>query len=330
MKPRVFVTRRLPETVMQKLEAEFEVNCNPYDRNLDAKELTVGIRGCDVIITMLADKISGEMIATNPDLKGICNYAVGYNNIDVEFATQAGIPVCNTPGVLTETTADLAWALIFAAARRIVEADRYTRAGKFQGWAPLLMLGQDIYSKTLGIIGAGRIGEAVARRSSGFGMKVVYTSNHDNEYLKSVLQAERVSLPELLQESDIISLHVPYNEETHHLIDEAEFALMKRSAVLINTARGKVINEQALIKALQEKRIAAAGLDVYYNEPEICEAMKALDNIVIVPHIGSATEETRTQMAELVRECVIACLWGITPPEIVNPQVMKGKISGRS
>ncbi len=330
MRPRVFVTRRLPESVMRKLEAEFDVNCNPYDRNLKEEELKDGIAGSDIVIPLLADMISGEMIALNPNLKGICNYAVGYNNIDIEAATKAGIPVCNTPGVLTETTADLAWALIFAAARRIVEADRYTRAGKFQGWAPLLMLGQDIYGKTLGIVGAGRIGEAVARRSLGFSMKVIYSSKSDNEFMQTELHAEKRSLPELLRESDIISLHVPYNQETHHLIDEAEFALMKRSAVLINTARGKVVNERALIKVLRDNRIAGAGLDVYYNEPEISKEMKALDNIVIVPHIGSATEETRTRMAELVRECVIACLKGTTPPAIVNPQVVQEKNSGRS
>jgi len=323
MRARIYVTRRLPECVMQQLEKIYEVKCNPYDRNMDQEELKEAIKSCDVIITMLADRIGRDIIELNPDLKGICNYAVGYNNIDVQAATEAGIPVCNTPGVLTETTADLTWALIFAAARRIVEADRYTRAGKFTGWAPMLMQGQDIYGKTLGIIGAGRIGEAVARRSMGFGMKVIYHNHHENEWMNEHLQAEHKTLEEVLRESDIISLHIPYNRETHHLIDAEQLRMMKPTAVLINTARGKVINEQELIKALQRKQIAAAGLDVYYNEPEVPEQMIALDNVVIVPHIGSASCETRIRMAELVRDCVAACLAGEMPPAIVNPQVIE-------
>ena len=323
MRARIYVTRRLPECVMQQLEKIYEVKCNPYDRNMDQEELKEAIKSCDVIITMLADRIGRDIIELNPDLKGICNYAVGYNNIDVQAATEAGIPVCNTPGVLTETTADLTWALIFAAARRIVEADRYTRAGKFTGWAPMLMQGQDIYGKTLGIIGAGRIGEAVARRSMGFGMKVIYHNHHENKWMNEHLQAENKSLEEVLRESDIISLHIPYNQETHHLIDTDQINMMKPTAVLINTARGKVINEQELIKALQRKQIAAAGLDVYYNEPEVPEEMIALDNVVIMPHIGSASCETRIRMAELVRDCVAACLAGEMPPAIVNPQVIE-------
>ncbi|MDP8221660.1 MAG: D-glycerate dehydrogenase [Candidatus Stygibacter frigidus] len=324
MRARIYVTRRLPECVMQQLEKIYEVKCNPYDRNMDQEELKEAIRKCDVIITMLADRIGRDIIELNPDLKGICNYAVGYNNIDVQAATESGIPVCNTPGVLTETTADLTWALIFAAARRIVEADRYTRAGKFTGWAPMLMQGQDIYGKTLGIIGAGRIGEAVARRSMGFGMKVIYHNHHENKWMNEHLQAEHKTLEEVLKESDIISMHIPYNQETHHLVDTEQFRMMKPTAVLINTARGKVINEQELINALQRKQIAAAGLDVYYNEPEVPEEMIALDNVVIVPHIGSASCETRVRMAELVRDCAAACLAGVMPPAIVNPQVIKG------
>ena len=323
MRERIYVTRRLPECVMQQLEDIYEVKCNPFDRNMDQEELKEAIKKCDVIITMLADRIGRDIIELNPYLKGICNYAVGYNNIDVQAATEAGIPVCNTPGVLTETTADLTWALIFAAARRIVESDRYTRAGKFTGWAPMLMQGQDIYGKTLGIIGAGRIGEAVARRSMGFGMKVIYHNHHENKWMNEHLQAENKSLEEVLRESDIISLHIPYNQETHHLIDTDQINMMKPTAVLINTARGKVINEQELIKALQRKQIAAAGLDVYYNEPEVPEEMIALDNVVIMPHIGSASCETRIRMAELVRDCVAACLAGEMPPAIVNPQVIE-------
>ena len=323
MKYKIFVTRRLPEKIMLELEELYQVECNPHDRNMYPEELREALKRCDVIITMLADKIDADMLKTCPDLKGICQYAVGYNNIDVLAATELGIPVCNTPGVLTQATADLAWALILAACRRIVESDTYTRAGKFTGWSPLLMQGQDIYGKTLGIIGAGRIGEAVAKRSMGFDMKVLYSSNHENEWMNTHLQATRKSLEEVLKESDIISLHIPYNQNTHHLIDTKQIELLKPTAVLINTARGKVVNEHELVKALQDKKIAAAGFDVFYNEPEISDEMKALDNVVIVPHIGSATGETRIRMAELVRDNVAACLKGEMPPAIVNPQVIK-------
>ena len=323
MKSKIYITRRLPEKVMLELEELYQVECNQYDRNIYPEELRNALKRCDVIITMLADKIDADMLKTCPDLKGICQYAVGYNNIDVLAATELSIPVCNTPGVLTQATADLAWALILAACRRIVESDTYTRAGKFTGWSPLLMQGQDIYGKTLGIIGAGRIGEAVAKRSMGFDMKVLYSSNHENEWMNTHLQATRKSLEEVLKESDIISLHIPYNQNTHHLIDTKQIELLKPTAVLINTARGKVVNEHELIKALQDNKIAAAGFDVFYDEPEISEEMKALDNVVIVPHIGSATGETRICMAELVRDNVAACLKGKMPPAIVNPQVIK-------
>lgn len=321
MKSKIFVTRRLPEAVMLKLESKYQVKCNPHDRNLTATELREGIIDCDLIITMLADRIDAELMKINPHLKGICNYAVGYNNIDIESATRLGIPVCNTPGVLTDTTADLAWALIFAAARRIAESDRYTRAGKFKGWAPLLMQGQDIFGKTLGIIGAGRIGEAVARRSIGFDMKILYFDHNESEYMNRTLNAEKTTLAKLLTESDIISLHVPYNAETHHLIDSDQFSMMKSTAVIVNTARGKCISEIALIDALTQGKIAAAGLDVYYNEPAIPEELKALDNVVMVPHIGSASSETRLKMAELVFKCAVACLNGTMPPAIVNRQI---------
>ncbi|MCF7918462.1 MAG: D-glycerate dehydrogenase [Candidatus Cloacimonetes bacterium] len=323
MKPIIFISRRLPEAMMEKLADYFEICCNPQNRNLDHAELLAGAQKCDVMITMLADSIDREILASNPRLKGVCNYAVGYNNIDVAAATELGIPVCNTPGVLTETTADLAWALLMSAARRIVESDRFTRAGKFTGWAPCLLLGEDIYGKTLGIIGAGRIGEAVARRSCGFSMHILYTSHNRNEYLENDLQAQKVELAELLQKSDFISLHVPYNEQTHHLIGKEELAMMKKTAVLINTARGQVIDESALIKALKEYQIAAAGLDVFYSEPEIPQEMRDLENIVIVPHIGSASLETRTRMAQLALDCARACIEHTMPPAIVNPEVLK-------
>ncbi len=322
MKSKVFITRRLPEAVMNKLEEIYEIHCNDLPRNLYPDEIREGIKHCDLIITMLADTIDRELINLNPNLKGICNYAVGYNNIDIEAATRARIPVCNTPDVLTETTADLAWALIFCVARRIVEADRYTRSGKFTGWAPCLMLGHDIYGKTLGIVGAGRIGKAVARRALGFGMRLKYYNRSKDEYMEQKLSAEFCTLADLLKDSDFISLHVPYNEDTHHLIDDPQLAQMKKNAILINTSRGKVINEMALIKALQQNQIAAAGLDVYYNEPQVPMELRVLDNAVILPHVGSGTLETRIRMAELVMECARACLDGQMPPVLVNPEVL--------
>lgn len=322
MKPEIFVTRRLPETIMQKLHDHFSVRCNPYDRNLTYDELVDFSQNCNVMITMLADNIDRNLLLKKPLLKAVCNYAVGYNNIDVKAATEAGIIVCNTPGVLTETTADLGWALLMSAARRIVESDQFCRDGKFDGWEPLLMQGNDIYGKVLGIIGAGRIGQAFARRSIGFNMKIVYYDKNRCEYLENQLGAERKDLHDLLKICDFVSLHVPYNDSTHHLIGKNELDMMKSSAVLINTARGKVVEEEALMNALEYEHIAAAGLDVFYNEPEIPKRMKKLRNIVIVPHIGSASMETRQNMAQLVMDCAVAVIKDEKPPVIVNPEVL--------
>jgi len=235
----------------------------------------------------------------------------------VEYATQLGIAVCNTPGVLTETTADLTWALILASCRRISESERFLRNGNFKGWEPMLMLGQDVYGKTLGIIGMGRIGQAVAKRATGFEMRIIYY-NDPSLSQKLPFEAREVSLKTLLQEADIITLHLPLTKETFHLISKDEFALMKESAVLINTSRGAVIEENELTKALKERRIFAAGLDVYENEPYIPPELLALENVVLLPHIGSASIETRTKMALLAAENAIAVIEGKRPPARVN------------
>jgi len=317
MKPVLFLTRRIPEPAIKLLEEKFTLKINPYNRALTYQELIAGIEDAEALICLLTDNIDKMVINCAPKLKVISSYAVGYNNIDVDFATQRGITVCNTPGVLTETTADLTWALILATCRRISESERFLRNGNFKGWEPMLMCGLDVYGKTLGIIGMGRIGQAVAKRATGFEMRIIYYN--DNPLAETLpFEAAEVTLKTLLQEADILTLHLPLTQETFHLIGKEEFTLMKDSAVLINTSRGAVIDEKELTKALKERRIFAAGLDVYENEPYIPEELLALENVVLLPHIGSASIETRTKMALLAAENAIAVLEGRRPPARVN------------
>jgi len=319
MKPKLFVTRLLPNLVMKKLNDHFKVNVNLEDRVLTKEEIISGTSDCDILLCLLSDTIDSDIISCNPNLKGIVNYAVGFNNIDVEFATRLKIPVTNTPGVLTETTADMAWALMFSVARRIVESDRFVREGKFKGWGPKLLLGADVYEKTLGIIGAGRIGVAVAKRASGFNMRVLYNDN--NSDIENTVKAEKVDLETLLKKSDFVSLHVPMLPDTKHLIGEKELKMMKDTVILINTSRGVVINEKMLLKALQEKWIAGAGLDVYENEPKLIEGLIDCDNVVLAPHIASASVETRTNMGFIAIENALAIWQGKEPPQIVNRDI---------
>ena len=316
-KPKLFITRYIPEPAIKRLEEVFEVEIFPENRAITHEELKEKVKDIDALICLLTDNIDHEIIEAASNLKCISVYAVGYNNIDVETATKHGIVICNTPGVLTETTADLAWALIMSCARRIVEADRFVREGKFQGWEPMLMMGNDIFGKTLGIIGMGRIGRAVAHRALGFDMKVIY---YDPQVDPESLPSDYVSvdLTTLCQNSDFISIHTPLTPETRHLIGEKEFNLMKSTAILINTARGPIIDEQALISALKENKIAGAGLDVYENEPVIPEELIKLSNVILLPHIGSASYETRTKMALLAAENAIAVIEGKNPPARVN------------
>ncbi len=318
---KVFVTRRIPEEGLKLLEKHCEVYVNPYDRVLTKKEIISNLKDKDGLLCLLTDKIDRDVIYSNPRLKAISNYAAGYDNVDVKAATEKGVPVTNTPDVLTETTAELAWSLLFAVARRIVEGDKFTRDGKFKGWAPLLMLGQDISGKTLGIIGAGRIGTAFALKSKGFNMEVLYIGRRRNKILEKELDAKKVDLHTLLKNADFISLHVPLTPETRHLIGEKELRMMKKNAILINTSRGAVVNEKALIKALKNKWIFGAGLDVYENEPCVSEELIEMDNVVLEPHIGSATLETRTRMAIMAAENLIASLKGEKPRNCVNPEV---------
>lgn len=318
---KIFVTRKIPEPGFDILRKNHEIEVFPHDRVPTKKEILAGLKGKDGLLCLLSDPIDAEVINSESKLKMIANYAVGFDNIDVKAATKRNIPVSNTPGVLTDATSEMAWALLFSVARRVVEADKFTRSGKFNGWGPLLMLGQDVARKTLGIIGAGRIGTAFALKSKGFNMKVLYVDSVNNDKLEKELGAKKVEINELLEKSDFISLHVPLITSTHHLIDENELRKMKKTAILINTSRGPILNEKTLAKALKEKWIFGAGLDVYENEPEITEELKKLDNVVIQPHSASATIESRTNMALLAAKNMIAGLKGEIPPNCVNPEV---------
>lgn len=326
-KPRVFVTSKIPEQGLKILFENFDVQVSDYDGLIPKKILLEKVKGIDGLLCLLADTIDKEVMeAAGPQLKIIANYAVGYNNIDVEEATKKGIMVTNTPGVLTETTADLAWALMMAIARRIVEGDKFVRAGKFRGWEPMLLLGTDLYGATLGIVGFGRIGQAVARRAIGFNMKVLYYSrSRVNEQIEKELNATYVDLETLLKESDFVSLHLPLTKQTYHLIGQDQLKLMKKEAYLINTARGPIVDEKALVKALKENWIRGAALDVFENEPQIEPELLELENVVLAPHIGSASYNTRTKMSIMAAENIVKALSGEIPPNLVNIEVLKKK-----
>ena len=320
MKPKVFLTRELPPKAMQRLQETTELEYNKEDRVLSKEEIIKGIQDKDVLLCLLTDAIDGEIMDANPNLKVIANYAVGFNNIDVEAATQRKIPVTNTPGVLTETSADMAFALIMATARRIPEADKFLRTGDWKGWGPLQFLGADIYGATLGIIGLGRIGKAVAKRASGFDMRVVYWNRTRlSEQEEKEKGLEYLSFEDVLAQSDFVSLNVAYNPETHHLISNLELELMQTTSYLINTARGPVVDEKALVKALQEGQIQGAGLDVFENEPQVEPELLEMDNVVLLPHLASATIATRTKMAMKAIDNLLAVWEGKTPPNLVNP-----------
>lgn len=318
----VLITRRLPEPALEIVREQCRAEVFPHSRAMTRAELFDAISDKDGLLCLLTDQIDSKLIEAAPRLRVIANYAVGYDNVDLAAATARKIPVANTPDVLTETTADLTWALLMASARRLTEADRYVRAGRFDGWGPTLLLGTDVYGKTLGIVGMGRIGQAVARRAVGFGMRILYADPRPlGQEMERALGAERVSLERLLQESDFVTIHVPFTHDTHHLIGPDQFRLMKSSAYLINTARGSVIDEKALVWALRAKEIAGAGLDVFEREPHIAPELLDMENVVLLPHIGSASKETRTRMAVMAAENLVAGLRGEKPPNCVNPEV---------
>ncbi|MBW6458609.1 MAG: D-glycerate dehydrogenase [FCB group bacterium] len=310
MKKNVFLSRIIPNAGLCKLKrSEFSVDIHYKEVPLSAEQLRKRVRDVHGLICLLDDNIDKQLIDAAPHLEVISNMAVGYNNIDIEYARSKGIAVCNTPGILTQSTAELAWALLFAIARRIPESDRFMREGKFTGWQPLLMLGGDISGQTLGVVGTGRIGTAFARMSKGFNMRLLY-SGKPNPDLDRELGAENVDFETLIRESDFISLHIPLREGNHHLIGKKEFDLMKPTAYLINTARGPVVDEAALVTALKEKRIAGAALDVYENEPRLREGLTELDNVVLTPHTGSATIPVRNRLAVMAVENCLNVLRG--------------------
>jgi glyoxylate reductase len=287
-------------------------------------ELLDSVGGRDGILCLLHDRIDAELMDATPAV-GIANYAVGYNNMDLAAATARGILLSNTPGVLTDATADLAWALLFSTARRVVESDGFFRTGQWKGWGPRQFLGADITGANLGIVGAGRIGENFALKSKGFGMRVRYAARRRNSVLDTELDADHLPLDAVLAESDFVSIHVPLTPDTHHLIGTAQLRLMKPGAILINTARGPIVDESALVEALRAGTIAGAGLDVYEDEPRPKPGLIDLPNVVCVPHIGSATHRTRTRMSLMAAENLLAMLRGERPANLLNPEAWEGR-----
>jgi lactate dehydrogenase-like 2-hydroxyacid dehydrogenase len=296
------------------------VDINQLDRSLNPDELEAEVAGREAVICMLNDRVDGHLLAAAADCKVFANYAVGYDNIDVAKATRRGILVANTPGVLTDATADLAWTLLMAAGRRVLEGDMLVRSGRWRGWDPTELLGSDFHGQTLGIVGAGRIGTAVVMRSRGWDMNVLYVDTEPNRKIEAELGATRVDLEVLLRQSDFVSLHVPLDETTRNLIGPEQLQAMKETAVLVNTSRGQVIDEVALIDALKTGQIAAAGLDAYANEPRLSPGLAECENVILLPHLGSATVRARGRMSELCASAVGSALKGDIAPNVVNPE----------
>lgn len=323
-KPKVYVTRELPERGLKIIKERFDTEVwseyAPPPKNVIIEKAAK----VDALATLLSDKIDAGVFDAAPNLKIVSQLAVGFDNIDVKEATKRGIYVTNTPGVLTETTADFAWALLMAVARRVVEADKYVRTGKWKvGWHPSMFLGRDVYGATLGIIGLGRIGSSIAKRAKGFDMKILYYDVARRENLEKELGIEYAEIDALLQKADFVTINVPLLKATYHLMDEEKLRLMKKTAILINNARGPVIDEKALYKALTEGWIAGAGLDVFEQEPTPQNnPLLTLENVVVAPHISSASFETRSRMAEMVAENLTAFFEGKVPPNLVNKEVV--------
>lgn len=311
---KVFVTRRIPGEGISKLKEHLEVKLSPYDRQLSQDEVIELAQGCEAVATMLTNRVDDKFFDSLPEVRIVANFAVGYDNIDLEAARKRGIVVTNTPGVLTESTADIAMTLILCLARRVVEADRIVRQGEFKGMHPLYFLGTSIQEKTLGIFGMGRIGRALARRAMSFGMTVIY---HNRHAIPDFKEARCVSMEELLSSSDFLSINAPLSDETRGRFGINEFQAMKSSAYLVNTARGPLVKESELAMALQKRLIAGAGLDVYEDEPRVHPALVHMDNVVLLPHIGSATKEVRARMAEMVADNIISFYRGENPPNRV-------------
>lgn len=315
----VYVTRMIPQPAIDLLKENCDVEVNMEDRVLSREELLENVKGRDAVLCLLTENIDDEVFkAAGPQCKIFANYAVGYNNINIEDANKNNVMITNTPGVLTDATADLAWTLLFSTARRVVEADKYIREGKYNGWGPMLFLGMDITGKTLGIIGAGRIGSNFAKKAKGFEMKILYNNVKRNEGFEKETGAIFVDKETLFKESDFISVHVPLLPSTRHLISAEEFGMMKNTAIFINTSRGPVVDEKALVEALKNKEIWGAGLDVFEDEPEVNPELINMSNVTLLPHIASATIETRTNMGLIAARNILAAMNGDVPPNIVN------------
>lgn len=330
---KIFVSRRIPAAgldILERARVELRIGQEREDAGVDPRVMLDGIRWCDVLLSLLTEPVDRTLLAANPQLRGVANYAVGFNNIDVAAATELGLPVSNTPDVLTDTSADLTWALLLAAARRIPEAHEYMRTGKYKLWGPNLLLGADVspggngVRKVLGIVGFGRIGAAVARRAVGFDMDVIAYDPHARAQVESSGIARWADLDDLLARSDFVSLHPLLTSETRHLINEAALRRMKPSAILVNVSRGPVVDEAALVRALRERWIAGAALDVFENEPAMAPGLAECENAVIVPHIASASIGTRDRMATMAATNALAHLRGERAPNVVNAGVYDG------
>jgi len=324
-KPKVYVTRELPERGLKIIKKHFDTEVWPEYGPPPRQTIIKKVKDVDALASLLSDKIDLEVFDAAPKLKIVAQMAVGFDNIDMKEATKRGIYVTNTPEVLTDTTADFAWALLMAVARRVVEADKYVRTGQWKvSWHPTMMQGRDVYNATIGIVGAGRIGFAVARRAKGFNMKILYYDVIPRPEIEKEFGAKHVDLDTIFRESDFVSIHVPLMKETYHLVNEEKLKLMKKTAYLINNSRGPVVDEKALYDALRGGRIAGAGLDVFEQEPTpLGNPLLKLDNLVVAPHISSASYETRSKMAEMVAENLVAFFEGRTPPNLVNSEVLK-------
>ena len=325
-RPAILISYPLPEQALQLARARAQADIHTETNPLSRSDLIVRLEGRQGLVCLITERIDDDLLAACPDLRVVSNVAVGFNNVDVAAATRRGVVITNTPDVLTDTTADFAWTLLTATARRVVEGDRYVREGKWRNWEFMLLLGGDIHGKTLGIIGFGRIGRAMARRALGFDMRVLYQDAVQADgATERALRATRVDLPTLLRESDFVTVHTPLLPETRHLINAESLKAMKKTAYLVNASRGPVVDEAALVQALTEGWIAGAGLDVFEDEPAVHPGLLALPNVVLAPHIASASHDTRLKMATLAVENCLAVLEGRMPPTPVNPEALASR-----
>jgi glyoxylate reductase len=324
-KPKIYVTRMLPERGLNIIKEYFDTEVWPEYAPPPKNTIIEKAKNVDALVSLLSDKIDAEVFDKTPKLRIVSQMAVGFDNINIPEATKRGIYVTNTPEVLTDTTADFAWALLMALARRVVEADKYVRTGQWKvAWHPAMLTGRDIHGATIGIVGAGRIGYAMAKRAKGFNMNILFYDVIPRPEMEKELNAKKTDLDALLKESDFVSIHVPLMKETHHLINAERLRLMKKTAYLINNSRGPVIDEKALYDALKQGKIAGAGLDVFEQEPTpLDNPLLKLDNVVVAPHISSASLETRSKMSEMVADNLVSFFEGRKPPNLVNPDVMK-------